>query len=62
MEEIPKAAARSLEISLPEITRRLRTTSATKVALALSDVDDPIMFYLCVWYALSHGKTVEISD
>lgn len=61
MEEIPKAAARSLEVNLPEFTKWVRTTSSNRIILPLGGfADDPMIFYYCVWYAISHGKAVEV--
>lgn len=61
MEEIPKAAARSLEISAPQFTKQVRTTRSNRISMPLSSFhDDPMIFYFCVWYAISHGKIVEV--
>lgn len=61
MERMPSVLIRSVEIEVPRFTDAVKATEDGSIMLRLdSFAGDPSLFYHCVWYAISHGKDVEI--
>ena len=61
MKPIPSPIAREVEVTVPAFARAVEKPGADQVLMTLDAfAGEPDLFYHCVWYATSHGKSVVI--
>jgi hypothetical protein len=61
MKSIPSAIAREVEITLPAFVKAVQVKNADHLMTTLDAFhDDRELFYKCIWYANSHGKSVKV--
>ncbi|MBX3117417.1 MAG: hypothetical protein KF784_00010 [Fimbriimonadaceae bacterium] len=62
MRRISATIARKVEIEVPAFARAVHQRGADRIIMTIDAfAGEPNLFYQCVWYAVSHGKYIEIA-